>query len=762
ALTYSTYLGGTGADVGQSIKVDSSGNAYVAGYTFSTDFPTVNPIQNANLGRVDAFVAEVNSAGSALIFSTYLGGSGDDKAYGIALDSSKNIYVTGMTQSTDFVPDSTSYHSLNNGQGDVFVCKLGPAGAGVIYSALLGGSGVDQGNAIAVDSSGDAFVTGTTQSSDFSTANPLQVILGISGGGSCGAGTCSDAFVTELNPNGSSLIYSTYLGGANAEFGQGIALDTSGLAYVTGSTSSANFPVIVGAYQGALAGVAGNAFIAKIDPSNNVPGMSIVPSKVNFGNQTLGVRSSAQTVTVINPGTSPLSITDITSSSADFTQTNNCIGTVAPGSGTCTLNLTFTPSTLGAETAQVTFTDDAANNPHVLTVTGSGVNAATSVTVAPTNLSFGNQTVGAFSSSQDVTITNTGTAVLNITGISVSGDFKIQTNTCEATLNVLNVGASCVVSIYFGPTASGARSGTLSIADNATGSPQNVALAGTGVAIFTVSATSTTTTVVIGSTTATFTINASAPSSFTGNISFTCSAGLTCAFSTSPIFAGQTTTLTLSSLTTTMANPLNFYVYGTSGSQTASVALTLLFSDYALSATPGLNTIASGSPANYTIVVTPSFGLNQRVDLSCSNLPIGATCTFDNASVTPNGSPVNAALTINTIKNVASLPPQRWPLGGAPPPWALGIAMLGLLGSLLLLRRRTRPDATSASWNPMRARLVALAVSLLVLALLLGACRPANTTTGGTLTGNYTITITGTLHSNTAVTRTTTLNLSVT
>jgi hypothetical protein len=267
---------------------------------------------------------------------------------------------------------------------------------------------------------------------------------------------------------------------------------------------------------------------------------------------------------------------------------------------------------------------------------------------------------------------------------------------------------------------------------------------------------------VIGSTTATFTVNASAPSSFTGNISFSCSAGLTCTFSTSPIFAGQSTTLTLSSLTTTLANPLNFYVYGTSGSQTASVALTLLFSDYALSATPGLNTITSGSPAPYTIVVTPSFGFNQRVDLSCSNLPVGSTCTFANASITPNGTPVNAALTINTIKNVASLPPQRWPLSGAPPPWALGIAVLGLLGSLMLLRRRTRSDATSASLNPMRARLVALAVSLLVLAMLLGACRPANTTSGGTPTGNYTITITGTLNSNTAVTRVTTLNLSVT
>jgi len=346
--------------------------------------------------------------------------------------------------------------------------------------------------------------------------------------------------------------------------------------------------------------------------------------------------------------------------------------------------------------------------------------------------------------------------------MTVGGDFN-QTNTCGATLNVLNVGASCVVNITFNPTASGARSGTLSIADNATGSPQNVALAGTGVAVFTVGATSTTTTVVIGATTATFTVTASAPSSFTGNISFSCSAGLTCAFSASPIFAGQSTTLTLSSLTTSLANPLNFTVYGTSGSQTASVALTLLFSDYALSATPGLNTIASGSPANYNIIVTPSFGFNQRVDLSCSNLPVGATCTFANASITPNGSPVQAALTINTIKNVSSsLSPHRWPLGGAPPPWALGIAVLGLLGSLMLLRRRTRPDATSASLNPMRARLVALAVSLLVLALLLGACRPANTTAGGTPTGNYTITITGTLNSNTAVTRTTTLNLSVT
>src|SRR5439155_22535902 len=182
--------------------------------------------------------------------------------------------------------------------------------------------------------------------------------------------------------------------------------------------------------------------------------------------------------------------------------------TVPGGGGTCTIDITFTPSTTGSVTDQITITDNAAGSPHIITVTGTGFTSATDVTVSPTSLTFAGQTVGTVSSPKTVTITNTGTSTLDISSISAtpSSDFS-QTNTCAATLNQLAVGQSCTASVSFAPTASGARSGALSISDNAAGSPQSVALGGTGLAVFSVSSTSSTTTAVIGSRSATFTVS---------------------------------------------------------------------------------------------------------------------------------------------------------------------------------------------------------------------------------------------------------------
>jgi hypothetical protein len=240
-LIYSTYLGGGGDDGGNpstgfggGIVIDGSGNAYVTGYTASSDFPTLNPYQTDQPGP-DAFVTKFSSTGSTLIYSTYLGGADYDWGYGIAVDGSGNAYVTGFTLSSDF-PTLNPYQTEPDLFGDdVFVTKLSSSGNSLIYSTYLGGEGDDWGTGIAIDSSGNAYVTGNAGSPDFPTLNPYQTYPD---------DNSDNAFVTKLSSSGNSLIYSTYLGGGSIDRGEGIAIDDSGNAYVAGYTYSSDFPTL--------------------------------------------------------------------------------------------------------------------------------------------------------------------------------------------------------------------------------------------------------------------------------------------------------------------------------------------------------------------------------------------------------------------------------------------------------------------------------------------------------------------------------------
>ncbi len=245
-ITYSTFLGGQIADLAYAIAVDAAGNAYIAGYTASSTFPTVNPYQPSAAGQGDAFVAKFDRDG-APIYSTYLGGSYFDYATDIAADAGGNAYVTGKTGSVDF-PVANALQPSYAGVWDAFVTKLNPTGSALVYSTYLGGSGeenyINAGvtGAIAVDSAGCAYLTGNTQSTDFPLAQPLQSTLRGS----------VDAFVTKLSADGSALVYSTYLGGDGGDTGWGIAVDSAGGAVLTGDTTSTNFPT-VNAFQTACA-----------------------------------------------------------------------------------------------------------------------------------------------------------------------------------------------------------------------------------------------------------------------------------------------------------------------------------------------------------------------------------------------------------------------------------------------------------------------------------------------------------------------------
>ncbi len=773
-LLYSTYLGGSGADVGQAIAVNKNGNAYITGYTFSTNFPIQGPYQTANAGSADAFVAELKPDGSGLVFATYLGGSGDDRAFGIALDNSEDVYVAGATQSSNFPTASNVLQTTNHGASDAFVAKLNPAGANLVYSTYLGGSDIDQANAIAVDSSGNAFVTGFTRSSDFPTQAAVQGLLGISGGSACGSTICADAFVSELNSTGTVLTYSTFLGGSGLDIGQAVAVDTVGDTFVAGSTASPNFPAIYNASQSALAGTAGNAFVAEINPANN-PGIAVVPDTLDFGSQPTGVPSTAKTVQVINEGTAPLNISSITSSVSYFNESNNCVGTVPANGGTCTISVTYTPTSTGASAAEtISITDNAVNSPQLINLKGTGAEAATAVTFSPVSLTFGNQAVGTVSAPQTVTLTNTGTATLNITNVAVNADYA-ETDNCNG--HTVNVGDGCSITVVFQPQGSGPRNGSLSVTDNASGSPQSVALAGTGVAQFSLSSPSPTATITVGSTTgcpsgltascAAFKIAATATtSSFNGAITLACgSSAITCTFNPgnpATILPGQTNTLTVSNISPTTQNPLNFTVNGTSGAQTYTLNLTLLQADFKLGISPAINTVVAGSPAGYKVLVTPLYGFSGQVNLSCASngLPPGSTCTFDSGSVSPNGSPVSVNLNVNTTKGSSGWPHS--PFRGGPPPDVWWFACLAVLAAAAYLWKRHREAFRGEPLSPrVRWSLASLTLGLMLLSGL-SACRPSGVSATATTTGNYEITIIGTLNSNTTVARTAVVNLAVT
>ncbi len=285
ALVYSTYLGGSGDDQGLAIAVDTAGQAYVAGVTTTpgSGFPGTagSLIQETHSGMRDAFITKINAVGTALVYSTYLGGSGDDFGYGIAVDQAGQAYVTGYTETpgSGFPGTASSLiQSTNGGGSDAFVTKLNATGSALVYSTYLGGSGGEVGYGIAVDGASQAYVTGytSTPGSGFpGTAGSL--IQSTSGGG-------HDAFVTKLNATGSALIYSTYLGGSGQDAGSGIAVDTVGSAYVTGdtSTSGSGFPGTAGSLIQSSNGSLTpspfwwqfvDAFVAKISdsPTNQAP-----------------------------------------------------------------------------------------------------------------------------------------------------------------------------------------------------------------------------------------------------------------------------------------------------------------------------------------------------------------------------------------------------------------------------------------------------------------------------------------------------------
>ncbi|HUE42300.1 MAG TPA: SBBP repeat-containing protein [Candidatus Sulfotelmatobacter sp.] len=646
SLIYSTLLGGTHSNEGTAIAVDSNFNAYITGQTSSSDFRvTSSAFQSTLKGTFgNAFVSRVDTTtANNLVYSTYLGGTATsgagDSGAGIALDPNFNVYVTGDTNTSDFPVTTGVLQGLpKNTNQTTFVARLDMTksnAASLIYSTYLGGSTLDAAAAIAVDGGGNAYLTGSTQSSDFPTMPGAPQFTRTTSNRNI-------AYVSVLNSTGTKLSFSTYFGGTSNDIGTGIALDstTSPNVYITGATASTDFPITTGAFQATFKTAA--AFAAKLSPAA-ATGVLLSPSPVDFGSHIVGVTSQPRVVTLANltqSGLKNIKISFTGPNAADFLASSTCGGTIAVGA-TCTISIAFTPSITGTETATLSVSDSDASSPQTVPLTGTGTAPPSPVFLTPAPVNFGNQAIGSTSAAQTVTLKNTSTGAVNNIVVSITGanaSLFAQTNACPA---ALAAGASCTISVTFAPTATGAVSATLSVADSFAGSPQTAALTGTG--------------------------------------------------------------------TTTTA-------------------------DFTLAVSPISTSVAAGSPANVTVTVVGLNSFANSVALTCSGTPAGSTCTLNPTSVTPTPTGATSTATImTTARTTPATPSMTFRIGPRSKPglWnaSLGLVALGSAFVVWMVRRI----------GAMRKLAWTFAV---LLTLSLTSCSGLPTT--GTPAGTYMITFTGT------------------
>src|SRR6266566_2952286 len=506
-LVYSTFLGGELYDQGTAIAVDAAtGDAYVTGFSFSnTTFPTTaGAFQTARPGKASAFVSKIAANGS-LTYSTFVGS--DNYTYGKAIAVlGGNAYVTGLTNADTF-PLSSPIQSARAGYPDVFVTELNAAGNALYFSTYFGGDTHDEGLAIALDSLGNAYVSGVTNSSDLTTLNAFQSSYGLYCDGfiakiqispiylapaletfsAQNVGTTSAAqSVTLKNTGASALLISgiTLTGSNSADFNQ-----TSDC----GSVSAGSTCTISTTFQPTATGPRTATLNVAADGSGSPPqtvsliGTAIAPAvtlslpSVSFTGQQVNTTSAAQVVTLTNSGSGTLSGMSISIAGADsnqFAKTTTCGTSLNAGAG-CTISLTFKPTSTGDKSAAVTTADNASDSPQAVSLTGRGLNNTVSLTPSP--LSFGSQPLNT-GATLAVTLTNAATSTdpVTVSGVTItgtnSGDFA-PTNNCTA---AVPVGQTCTISVTFTPTATGTRSATLSVTDNASGSPQTLGLTGVG------------------------------------------------------------------------------------------------------------------------------------------------------------------------------------------------------------------------------------------------------------------------------------------
>jgi hypothetical protein len=845
---YSTLLSGSNSStLGSAIAVDTAGNTYIVGITDASDFPTTaSAFQKTKASTTgNAFVTKLNSTGTALVFSTYLGGSGVsgklDTATGVAVDSSGDVYITGSTPSTDFpIKTQSAYQVVNNGTpGNCFLTKLDPTGSTLLYSSYLGGSGNDGCTAIALDSNGNAYVTGSATSTTF----PITPGTAIQTAGQSAGLAFVSRFDTTLSGT-QSLVYSTLLGGTSANQGTGIAVDASFNAYITGQTNSTDFPVTTGAFQSALKGTVGNAFVSRVDtttannlvystylggtatgsgdigtavaigPSSNVFVTGVTTASdfpVTAGVLQTTAKNATKTAFVARLDTTKSNAQSLVYStylggssqdaaaaiavdaggnayvagatlSSDFptipgapqftrTAQSNALGyiSVLNSTGTALSFSTYYGGSTGENVTGIGL--DAATPPNIYigggtaspdfpvttgafqTIFKTGAAfvaklspaAATGVILSPSTLNFGKQGVGVESQGLIVTLANLTSSGLTITKISIGGanaaDFTIGNTNCSGTIAA---GATCAISITFTPSATGAETATLTVADSDP-TPQTVPLTGTGIApapVFLnpaivdfgsqgVNTTSTAKTVTLKNNSAvliagiTVSTTGGGASSFapTSACSSSLAAGASCTISVTftPTATGSVTA-TLSVADTDASSPQTATLTGTGGTTSP---------DFSVTAAPAAVSIAAGATGTSTVTVTGLNGFTSAVALTCTGAPSGSSCSLNPSSVTPTATGATSTATIVTTARTSPTMAFRINLNKTPGTWTGALALIVLSLALFVWMVRRIGMARKLAWT-----------FAALLALSLTSCSGLPST--GTPAGTYTITITGT------------------
>jgi len=560
------------------VALDPVGDVFAVGGTNTADltpFMFYAGYLGIHFGKTGAWVLKLSGLDGDQIYATALTTTADtdaapNSARGITVDTSGQAFITGVSAGNLITTPGAANPGAIGGK-DAFVIKLDIPASHFLYGTYLGGKGDDQGLSIAIDGGGTAYVTGSTASSDLKVINPL---LDSAGNAETSLLGPQDAFIARVNPSGSASTMMAYLGGASSDSGNGIAVSPTGNIYVAGTTQSVDFPIFPTAAAAPgktiYGGGTSDAFVTLIDGAT-FPIASVSPATLNFGSQNVGSASAGQSVTLRNTGSGILNITGITfaGTGGDYTQTNNCGAQLTPAGGAkdnCTITVIFAPTKAGSRPDIIQITDDSANSPQTVALSGTGIVAQGTIQLSPSTLDFGTQASGTTSAAKTVTLTNTSaTFPLTISNIATGSSVFAQTNNCPASPATLAANANCTIQVTFAPTSSAGASSSLTVTGVATNSPQSVALTGNngtalppGTPDFTLTSSQQSVTASGSGGKASFQVSAAPLNGFNQALNLTCTApsGATCAVAPTSLTMDGTSSPT-AAVTITIAGTVN-------------------------------------------------------------------------------------------------------------------------------------------------------------------------------------------------------------